>query len=386
MATLGVTSIALLASACAQDWDAFDFDGPAATACPGQPGTWGLDEARAARLRRGLVVRLWPDVAPSPAQDTGQLAPGLPGAAVLTRVAAEGARHLRLVYPARFLFDPDQPGTLPAPPFAILARSIDAVHAAGLAVVLAPTFELEFKQALAREDGALEALGAHWSALGAALGGRDPQTLFFAVIDAPGLPEPSQWSPRAEALVTGLRAALPGRVLLVPAAEAIAPLREPERPALAELAPVTAVSEVVYEQSLFAPWVFTHQGVALAARPELERLSELEYPATRANLTRLRAGTDLPALQALLDDYDRRAWGPARVEEAVRALWLLARARCVPVQVSGLGVSALAPVAARRAWLADLRRQLDKYGLGWSAEGLAAPFTLDAELRAIVLR
>jgi len=282
-------------------------------------------------------------------------------------IAGAGFRHVR--FPVEFEMFWEEAGNdgLRSEFLGDFDRALDQLIEAGLAVIVDWHAREDTKVRLATDDGFAERAIDWWEAMARHLAGRDPERVFFEVLNEPaGGMSSERWSALQERFVAAIRAVAPHHTIIV-AGHRWSGLDE-----LRQLAPL-ADGNLVYNFHFYEPMVFTHQ---TAHWPEmgLEPVTGLAYPADEAskaaNLERMGDGE---GRRHVLEYAADRAWLAARLRLA--ADW--AAQHGVPVTCNEFGVYIpAAPTADRYRWLRDARELCEELGLGWTMWDYAGGFAV----------
>lgn len=338
---------------------------------PGPEAGWRLGEgapleavppARLARLSRGVNLGGWFAQATVTPEHLATFVTGDDA----RRIRAMGFRHVRLP------FDPD--GVLVgsriteagADRLGALEAALDLFLAEGLAVVVDLHPGDTFKADLRRYVGSVEQTAALWNALAYRLRHRDPERVFFEVLNEPGFEDAARWAEVQSTLVRAVRAAAPEHTVLATSA------RWSDPGEFAALQPVDDPN-VVYAVHLYAPHAFTHQGATWGWEP-WARLHGLPYPSSPGAVAPVLPTLD-PGVRGVAESYGEERWGPERLRAEVEPAVAWAARHGVPLVCTEFGVyRPAAPADARTAWLRDARGVLEAAGVGWSVWEYAGGF------------
>lgn len=336
---------------------------PARPSCPPQD-THGVPPQRLAILARGFNLPDW----------MGGRRSRQPDVAVLARLFERGFTHIRLpVLPERFMpaFSPATAiaGDLPA-----LDLAIDALLAIGFAVSLDlhPGGELNDLHR-SEPDRALSLIDTLWAELATRYAKRDPERLFFEILNEPGV-DAAIWARQGPQLAATIRHAAPSHTIIY------APPNFQRIDALLTLDPL-ALSNVIYAVHFYDPMVFTHQGLDWSEGP-LRYLHGVPFPVRAVDarvkrlLQELTADGHTKAAAMLKDEMDR-PWTAARIgiEIGSAAAWAGQRRR--PVILNEFGVLRWkAPPEDRLRWLALVRHTAERNCIGWAHWDYADAFGL----------
>jgi endoglucanase len=331
--------------------------------CPPQD-THGVPPERLAVLARGFNLPDW----------MGGRRTRQPDVAVLAHLFDRGFTHIRLpVLPERLM-----PAFSPAPAIAgdlpTLDLAIDALLAIGFAVSLDlhPGGDLGDLHRSA-PDRALGLIDALWAELAARYAGRNPDRLFFEVLNEPGV-DAAIWARQGPQLATTIRRAAPSHTIIY------APPNFQRIDALLTL-DLLALSNVIYAVHFYDPMVFTHQGLDWSEGP-LRYLHGVPFPVRAVDvrvkrlLRELTADGHTKAAAMLAEEMDR-PWTATRIgiEIGSAAAWAAQRRR--PVILNEFGVLRWkAPAEDRLRWLSLVRHTAERNCIGWAHWDYADAFGL----------
>lgn len=333
---------------------------PPATPIPQPPEAPALPPPSVlAHLRRGVNLSHW----------FQQGDPADPERYVLDEVDWLRLRALRLDH-VRVLVDPayllDAHG-LPRPaPLAELRSAIDAAAAQGMLVVIALELPADLKASLAGNEPARVALAGIWRTLAMALRDYPVERIVFEPLNGTALPDAASSRDLESFLVAELRAVVPAHTL------AVSGHGNGDIAALTALEPL-ADRNLVYTFHFYEPYEFTHQGATWAA-PAWRTLRNFPYPSSPRAVA---AVEDVPdtATREILRTYGRARWNRDRVRERIERAAQWAAAQGVPEWCGEFGVlRTYARPEHRRAWLRDVRSELEAHGIGWTHWDYAGDF------------
>lgn len=328
---------------------------------PPAPPAAGPPAAVLARLARGVNLSNWLQHGRIGAREAERFAPD---AADWKLIRDLGFLHVRL------LVDPDVfigPRGLPrADAFADLRGAINAALRADLLVVIALQLPPEHKLPLAGSEAHRYALGGTWRALAAALRGFAPDRLVLEPLNETQADEALASRALLSFLVGEVRSVLPQHTLVV-SGHRYAGIAE-----LQVLQPL-ADRNVVYTFHFYEPHNFTHQGASWGP-PLWKELRHWPYPSSPERIAPL-LGSIKPSLRDPLKWHGHERWDRAKIAGLLEraAQWGL-RHR-VPVWCSEFGVLRPRVAAAdRRAWLRDVREELEARKIPWTHWDYAGDF------------
>jgi len=289
----------------------------------------------------------------------------------IAQLRSLGLRHARIPLDPSWVISWRPDGK----PDARLARLDDTVCSAlssGLAVIL----DMHPEDSLALKDTAppdnVDALALAWDRLATRYAAFTPDLMFFEALNEPTFSNAAHWDRAQQVLLAHIREAAPHHTILLTATP------DSTAGALAGLAPVDD-ADVAYVFHFYSPMVFTHQGADWASH-DLGSIRGLVYPAEPGNAGAVRdraAVADEKPLANYLASYANAHAIQAEIDVATR--W--AASHDAHLVVTEFGVyRAVAPQAARVAWLRDVRKALEARSIGWTVWEYRGGFGIDGEL------
>jgi endoglucanase len=270
-----------------------------------------------------------------------------------------GFDHVRLsVNPAPMLRH-HEADELPAEYLVYLDAAVKMILDQGLAVIIDMHPEAAFKEKLATDSSAVEEFTDFWRALAAHYSNRDPDVVFFEVLNEPEIRDTYRWSGIQSRLVVAIRKGAPLNTIIVAGARwsddedllAIEPLRD---------------ENVIYNFHFYEPHVFTHQGATWGDN-YWHAVRALPYPSSLEAAERVAAEVPDPQKRLFLVRYGLEHWNAARMDAEFAQVEAWAKRWNVPVTCNEFGVyrKSVHP-EDRAAWLNDVRTELEKHGIGWT--------------------
>ncbi len=330
---------------------------PSVVTAPKAAATHGAT-ARLDRLRRAVNVTRWfwlPENGGGPAHFAGYL-----DDAELSALRRAGFGAVRLVVAPKLFLQPDAPGSL-RPEIRFLDAAIDRILARDLAVVL--DIQDDDKAAWETQPAYVSAMLAFWTALGARYAARDPERLFFEIVNEPRFEgRGAEWEAMQARFVAAIRGVAPSHTLIVTGSGwggiegllALRPLGDPN---------------LVYSFHFYEPFPFTHQG-ATWADPALADLHGVPYPTSPAACDAAIAGAATDAARGTIRKYCTEGWSAATVHQRLTRVKEWAARHRVQVWMGEFGAycKGVDP-AGRVAWIRDTASAADALGIGWALWG-----------------
>lgn len=271
-----------------------------------------------------------------------------------------GFDHVRFpIEPAPLMADTPDPSILNSTYAGYVDNALDMILAAGLAVVIDIHPSDEFKLRMARDERSIEAFGKFWRAFATHLRRRDPEVVFLEVINEPMVEDPYRWYGIQGKLIASIRAGAPNHTIIA-AGHRWSGLYE-----MLFLEPY-ADPNIIYNFHYYEPFAFTHQGATWAG-PNLPFYKNVPYPSSpEAVKLVLDTIQDDPARYNLLR-YGEENWNAQRIDRELAAAAAWAAKHHVYVTCNEFGAfRKVVKPADRVAWLQDMRKALEKHGIGWT--------------------
>jgi hypothetical protein len=334
--------------------------------------------ARAKHLQRGINLSMWY------AQATDYSAERLASyttPADFKLVRSLGFDHVRLsIDPVPLIAGPQsavqaevhslQPLLLDPHAMARLDASVAQITAQGLVVVLDihPSEDWK-KNATNTDDGTVQFL-LFWKAFARHFAGTDPEKVYFEVLNEPeGVNGFLRWVGEQAKAVALIRAQAPHHTIIatgeywggIDGLRALEPVRD---------------DNVIYSFHDYEPMEFTHQGATWSTKT-LVPLRGVPYPSTPENIAPLLPGLSDEAARKDLAAYGQQSWNIEAMQKRIGLAVAWAAQRHVPLWCGEFGVfREYAPAPDRARWIGDMRKTLEKDGIGWDMWDYQASFGL----------
>jgi endoglucanase len=318
-----------------------------------------ITERRLAHLRHGVNISDWFSQFPDGKGFTRQQFEEAITAQDLALIRAMGFDHVRLCVNPQPLFRPLQADRIPAEPLAYLDAALTMILDQGLAVELDIQADETFKRKLATDDAFVEQFADFWRALARHYSARDPERVFFEVLNEPELRDAYRWYGIEATLVGVIRESAPDHTIIVSGAHSsveddlifLEPLRDPN---------------LLYTFHFYEPFLFTHQGATWAVN-YWHFLKGVPYPSDPEAARQAAALVPDPVHRLAVIRYGMSHWDAARIDAEVSHVVEWSRKWGVPVICNEFGAyRKAADPRDRAAWLHDVRAALEKYGIGWT--------------------
>jgi len=333
--------------------------------------------ARARHLRHGINASEWfAQSADYSAARTDRYT----DAQDIALMAHLGFDHVRLSIDANALEQSFAGASGPNADFlARLDRTVDTILANGLAVQIDLHPTDEFKQQLRGGDSGVARLTALWRKLAAHYANRDPDRVFFEILNEPEVDDAFRWAGIQAHVAAAIRQVAPRHTLIATAAN-YSNLHD-----LLKLEPL-ADGNVIYTFHFYEPHEFTHQGASwgvawwnsthnipypvpnlvtnISANPSAYLTANPSVSASTQSL--LDEVPDL-ADRSDLEDYFLSGWNAQHIQALIDEAADWARAHRVALLCNEFGAyRAYADPASRATWISDTRTALESDNIGWT--------------------
>jgi endoglucanase len=318
----------------------------------------GIAFVRAQHLRHGINASIW--FAQSPHDYSAQRTGSYMDAADFRLMAQMGFDHARLsIDPEPLLARPLADG-LNQEFLGRLDTAVDGMIANGLAVMIDIHPEDNYKFRLREGREGVDRFVELWRHLAAHYAGRDPNLVFFEVMNEPEVQDPFRWQGILAKTVAAIREAAPQNTILAAGAS---------WDSLQDLLALTPVADdnVIYTFHFYEPYEFTHQGAGWATG-WWRYTHDVPYPATdeaalEATLSELPEGSD----RLELERYFLNHWDARHIRLLLDQAAGWGKKHHVPVVCNEFGAfrDHSQPVA-RAAYIHDVRTGLEADGIGWT--------------------
>ena len=239
-----------------------------------------------------------------------------------------------------------------------LDRVVDAMLANGLAVQIDIHPEEPYKQAVKNGNEGVERFVMLWRRLAAHYANRDPEIVFFEIMNEPEVNDPYRWAGIQAAAAQAIREAAPKHTIIATG---------PNWSDIIDLLTQHPLPDgnMIYTFHFYEPNQFTHQG-ANWSDPYLIYTHGIPYPATETSLDKLEQVPDL-ADRFAQEHYWLDHWDAHRIRLEIDAAANWGKTYNVPMLCNEFGAyRRVTDPASRMNWLRDVRTALEADGIGWT--------------------
>lgn len=323
----------------------------------------GVPPARLARLTRGIGLSDWTPRLPDLDQElrSGNMAKDV------ALIRTMGFRHVRFVMNEETVADRATPTVLNPAKLRRFDTALDLLVNGGLGVIVDFSPGDDLKQAIVTDDAAVDAFVALWRALAKHLASRDPDMIFFEVMNEPVMRDTARWNVIQKKALAAMRQAAPQHTLIATSAE---------WSEIYMLEPVEVVADrnVVYNVHFYEPVRFTHQDAPWVGGDWVKGLRNVPYPSSPEAVARVMDGLPDEAARTLMLNYGNQHWNAAKIEAMIAEGAAWAAKHGVPLTCNEFGAYRKAPAADRNRCIEDTRKALEKYHIGWCMWDYATEF------------
>ena len=313
--------------------------------------------SRAQHLRHGINASEWfAQSSDYSAARTGRYT----DAGDIALMAKLGFDNVRLsIDPAPLEADPRGADGMNAEFLARLDRAVDAMLANRLAVEIDIHPEGPYKQQVRTSNEAVDRFTTLWRRLAAHYATRDPEKVFFEIMNEPEVSDPYRWAGIQARVAAAIREAAPRNTIIATG---------PNYSGILDLLAMPRLSDgnVIYTFHFYEPHEFTHQGAGWGATWWIYT-HDIPYPASENSMPDLvRQVPDL-AYRFALENYWLDRWDGHRIRLMMDEAAFWAKTNNVPLICNEFGAyREYSAPASRMNWLRDVRTALEADGIGWT--------------------
>ena len=240
-----------------------------------------------------------------------------------------------------------------------LDHALDTMLADGLAVQVDLHPEEAFKMQLRTSNQAVDHLTALWSKLAAHYATRDPERVFFEIMNEPEENDPYRWAGIQARVAAAIREVAPRNTIIATAgnySDIVDLLQQHPLPD----------GNVIYNFHFYDPHEFTHQGATWGV-PWWRYTHGIPYPPTESSMSESLKEVPDAASRYSLEQYWLDRWDAHRIRALIDEAAAWGKANNVPLICNEFGVfREHSDPASRNAWIRDVRTALEADGIGWA--------------------
>ena len=240
-----------------------------------------------------------------------------------------------------------------------LDRALDNILADGMAVQVDLHPEEPYKQGIRTSNASVDRLVQLWRRLAAHYANRDPERVFFEIMNEPEENDPYRWAGIQARVAAAIREAAPRHTIIATG---------PNYSDIIDLLTQHPLPDgnVIYNFHFYDPHEFTHQGASWGA-PYWIYEHGIPYPPTEDSMQESVKQIPDPADRYKLENYWLDHWDAHRIRLMIDEANSWAHDNDVPLICNEFGAyrEVTAP-ASRLAWLRDVRTALEADGICWA--------------------
>ena len=278
--------------------------------------------ARARHLQHGINASEW--FAQSPNDYSAARTNRYTDAADIALIAKLGFDNVRLSVDATPLEQwPRGNDGLNAEFMGRLDRAVDTMLADGLAVQIDLHPEEGYKARIKSGDDGVDRMVMLWRQLAAHYATRDPERVFFEIMNEPAVSDPYRWAGIEARVVAAIREAAPRNTIIATG---------PNYSGIADLLTQQPLADgnVIYNFHFYDPIEFTHQGAGWGAA-WWTYTHDIAYPADESSMAESLKEVPEPANRFALERYFLDHWDVHRVRLTIDEAAAWAKANDVPL-------------------------------------------------------
>jgi hypothetical protein len=314
--------------------------------------------ARAQHLRRGINLSHW--FSQNPSDYTAFHTDVYTDANDIALIARLGFDNVRLSIDATPLEQfPHGADGLNDEFLSRLDKAVDTMLADGLAVQVDLHPEEPYKLRLRTTKEGVDRVTMLWRKLAAHYATRDPERVFFEIMNEPEEPDPYRWAGIQARVAAAIREVAPKHTIIATG---------PNYSDIVDLLTQHPLADgnVIYNFHFYDPHEFTHQGAGWGT-PWWIYEHGIPYPATESSMAELVKEVPDEADRFHLENYWLDHWDAHRIRLLIDEAAAWGHENNVPLICNEFG--AFRPVTdptSRTNWLRDVRTALEADGVDWA--------------------
>ena len=240
-----------------------------------------------------------------------------------------------------------------------LDKAVDAILANGMDVLIDVHPEDMYKQQMRTSDDSVDRFVALWGKLAAHYANRDPDRVFFEILNEPEVNDPYRWAGIQARLAAAIRDSAPRNTLIATGAN---------YSGIADLLALHPLSDgnVIYNFHFYNPTEFTHQGASWG--PAWWSYTHgVPYPPTESSMQELLKQVPDAAYRYQLESYWLDHWDAHRIRLLIDEATAWGHENHVPLISNEFGAfRGLSDPTSRANYIRDVRTALEEDGIGWA--------------------
>jgi endoglucanase len=240
-----------------------------------------------------------------------------------------------------------------------LDKAVDTMLADGLAVTIDLHPESSYKEKVRTTSEGVERLTMLWRRLAAHYATREPERVFFEIMNEPEVGDPYRWAGIQARVAAAIRESAPRNTIIATG---------PNYSGIADLLTQQPLVDgnVIYNFHFYEPHEFTHQGAGWGAA-WWSYTHGIPYPATENSMQDLLKEVPDATNRYALEHYWLDHWDGHRIQLQVDAAAAWGRTNGVPLICNEFGVyREHSDEQSRMNWIRDVRTAFEADGIGWA--------------------
>jgi endoglucanase len=240
-----------------------------------------------------------------------------------------------------------------------LDHAVDAMLAQGLAVQIDLHPEEPYKLQLRSGDEGVGRMTMLWRKLAAHYATRDPEKVFFEIMNEPEVSDPYRWAGIQAEVAAAIREVAPRNTIIATG---------PNYSGIGDLLTQHTLPDgnVIYNFHFYNPHEFTHQGAGWGA-PWWSYTHGIPYPATESSMQELVKEVPDASNRFALENYWLDHWDGHRIRLMIDEAAEWGKSNNVPLICNEFGAyREYADAGSRMNWIRDVRTALEADGIGWT--------------------
>ncbi|MCX5682562.1 MAG: cellulase family glycosylhydrolase [Planctomycetota bacterium] len=270
--------------------------------------------ARLAKLTQGINLSHW--FGQGPRGYPRQHLETYDTAADMALIKSLGFRHVRWTFNDATVVLADKPGQLDPEKMKIFDAALDMMLKAGLAVIVDFHPEDDYKHAVEKDDAAADNFVSMWRGLAKHLSSRDPERVFFEVMNEPVVKESARWNAIQKKTLAAMRESAPKHTFIATGAQwsSVEMLEQVE---------VVADRNVVYNFHCYEPFKFTHQQATWTWGP-CKYFKNMPYPSSPEAVAKILPDITNDEARKYAVAYGKEQWTAEKLDAVIaRAGWAM---------------------------------------------------------------
>jgi endoglucanase len=240
-----------------------------------------------------------------------------------------------------------------------LDKAVDTMLGDGLAVLIDLHPDENFKQQLRSGNDSIDRLVMLWRWLAGHYADRDPDRVFFEIMNEPEVSDPYRWAGIQTRVAAAIREAAPKHTIIATGGNysdiwdllAVQPLAD---------------GNVIYNFHFYEPHEFTHQGANWGV-PWWSYTHSIPYPATESSMQEALKQVPDAVGRYQLENYWLNHWDAQHIRLLIDEAAQWAHDNHVPLICNEFGAFRdHSEPESRMNWLRDVRTALEADGIGWA--------------------